>query len=234
MRIINANTTNQSIYIRVVDNPAGTPEISLTSLTPTLAFYYLRDQDELVEIPLVDLTAIDDSHVDGGFIHVLEGLYRLDLPDAALESGVNGVLITGYCAFMLVLPELITLEEPPIGPSGIGISAKIGSIIKSDLVYDIVQGEDRTISIFAEGSPTFANISPTAITVVFEDSDGTQVTIANSDITRILEDSKYQVIRFLLEATDSDDLDPGYITIEVSFDDEKAQIKNAVRIVEGL
>lgn len=71
----------------------GAPVIDLTAALVN-AFYY-RLRDVLTPVPLLDIGVTDD-HAPGGFVAVnafAPGLYRLDLPDAALASGVPDVVV---------------------------------------------------------------------------------------------------------------------------------------------
>jgi hypothetical protein len=55
------------------------------------------------------LAGLDSAHSDGGFLHVGNGYYRLDLPDAACASGVVGVLVHGTVTGMVVIGCYIQL-----------------------------------------------------------------------------------------------------------------------------
>lgn len=120
------------------------------------------------------------------------------------------------------------------GGGGLGLIAYVGSVSKKAKVYDIVQGEQRAVTILVEAESNFADTTPTSISVVIEDDAGNLVTKNNASITRVLEDSKFQVIRFTLSTADTESLSSGYAKVEISFDNEKALVKNAIRIVEGL
>jgi hypothetical protein len=82
-------STSQSIelYLGVV---------GLTSSTSGLAAYYNRTRTASVSIPLVART-IAQAWTSGGFAEVdatnMPGVYRLDLPDAALAAGASDVTI---------------------------------------------------------------------------------------------------------------------------------------------
>ena len=70
----------------------------LTSSTSGLAAYFNRTRTAAVQItPLVALTDMTDGWVSGGFKEVnastMPGVYRLDLPNAALAAGADDVTI---------------------------------------------------------------------------------------------------------------------------------------------
>lgn len=59
---------------------------------------YWRQGGIRVDIPAVTLVAVNSAHADGGFKEVdstnMPGLYRFDLPDAAIATGADWVVIT--------------------------------------------------------------------------------------------------------------------------------------------
>ena len=69
----------------------------LTASTAGLSAYYNRTRSNRVPITLVNLTYMTDSWVSGGFKEVdaatMPGIYRLDLPDAAVAVGADDVTV---------------------------------------------------------------------------------------------------------------------------------------------
>jgi hypothetical protein len=61
----------------------------------------------------VTLAALTTAHADGGFLHIGNVYYRLDLPDAACASGVSGVLVHGTVTGMVVIGCYINLTPVP-------------------------------------------------------------------------------------------------------------------------
>ena len=61
---------------------------------------YWRQGGTRTEITPATLAAVDSAHSDGGFKEVdatnMPGMYRLDLPDAAVASGADWVIITVF------------------------------------------------------------------------------------------------------------------------------------------
>lgn len=84
------DSTSQSIYMML-----GSTNVSYN--TSGLTAYYTRDNSEPVAITLVSQTA-NGSWTSGGFAEVSSssapGLYRLDIPNAALISGVGKVMVS--------------------------------------------------------------------------------------------------------------------------------------------
>jgi hypothetical protein len=72
----------------------------VTGLTASeLAAAYWRPLNAAATtVTLSDLAGADSSHTDGGVVEVdatnMPGLYRVDLPDAAIASGENFVIVT--------------------------------------------------------------------------------------------------------------------------------------------
>lgn len=108
-RSILKGATDQSVYIRIVDSADGTPETGVTSATAGLDLEYVRNRAAAADLTESDLAAVDSAHSDGGIKHVGNGVYRVDLPDAACATGVDGVLVTGTATDMVVIPARIQL-----------------------------------------------------------------------------------------------------------------------------
>lgn len=102
-RPVVAGTTDVSVIIRIVDSTDGTPETGVVFNTSGIDIRYRRDGATDTAITEVTLTALNDAHSDGGFLHIGNGYYRVDLPDAACASGVNGVLVHGTVTGMVVI-----------------------------------------------------------------------------------------------------------------------------------
>lgn len=113
MRQIKKDSTNISVEIYIVDDTDGTPETGVVFDTAGIDLNYRRDSAAVVSITEIDLTtpALTDAHEDGGFLHVSNGRYRLDVPDAAVATGVSQVTIGGTVTGMVVLPITIQLVD---------------------------------------------------------------------------------------------------------------------------
>jgi len=86
-------------------------------LAADFSLSYRRDGAS-VTITLSDLTALTDSHTDGGIKEVGNGEYRLDVPDAAFAAGASKVTIGGTVAGGVVLGYPISLDTS--GTTGTG------------------------------------------------------------------------------------------------------------------
>lgn len=75
---------------------------------------YWRQGGLRVAITVSDLAAVDSAYSSGGWKEVdstnMPGIYRFDLPDAAIATGVDWVLITIKVAAVYVYAERIPLQ----------------------------------------------------------------------------------------------------------------------------
>jgi hypothetical protein len=111
MRPILKGSTDQSTIVRIVDSSDGTPETGVTAGSPGPEFWYRREGGLRVPFTAASLGAVNSSHSDGGLIHIADGYYRLDLPDAAWATGADGVMIGGANTSMVVIGTYHQLVE---------------------------------------------------------------------------------------------------------------------------
>jgi len=97
---IKPGSTSVSVDIFIADSSVttGAGKTGLAYNTASLTAYYKRNGNTAsVAITLATLAAITTAWSTGGFIEVdatnMPGLYRLDIPDAALTTGVKSVVI---------------------------------------------------------------------------------------------------------------------------------------------
>jgi hypothetical protein len=109
MYTILAGSTDVSVVIRIIDSTDGTPETGVVFNTSGIDLEYRREGAASTDITEATLAALTTAHTDGGFLHIGNGYYRLDLPDAAVASGASGVLIHGTVTGMVVLGCYIQL-----------------------------------------------------------------------------------------------------------------------------
>lgn len=111
MRQIQKDSSNISVDVYIVDSGDGTPETGVVYNTSGIDLWYRRDFAESTDITETTLGALTDSHTDGGFLHINNGVYRLDVPDAAFADGANHVTIGGTVTGMIVIPQTIQLVD---------------------------------------------------------------------------------------------------------------------------
>lgn len=112
IKTIAAGATDQSVTIRIVDSTDGTPETGVVFNTSGIDLKYWRHgANAVTDITEVTQT-VNGAHTDGGFVAVGFGVYRLDLPDAAVASGVTSVEIIGTVTGMVVIGGTVELSPP--------------------------------------------------------------------------------------------------------------------------
>jgi hypothetical protein len=100
-----------SVEIRIIDAVDGTPETGVTSATAGLALAFRRQLGVNTTFAAASLATLTTAHTDGGFLHIGNGYYRVDLPDAACDIGSKGVLIHGTVPGMVIIGEYIQLRS---------------------------------------------------------------------------------------------------------------------------
>src|SRR5687768_6061560 len=90
-----AGSTDVSVVLFIFDPATRNADTSVVFNTSGLDLRYRREGAAATTITEVTLAALTTAHTDGGFLHIGNGYYRLDLPDAAVASGVAGVMVYG-------------------------------------------------------------------------------------------------------------------------------------------
>lgn len=111
MRQVKKSSTDQSVVIRIVDSGDGTPETGVEHNTSGIDLWYRREGATKTSITEAALSALNDAHSDGGIEHIGDGYYRLDLPDAAVATGANGVMVGGTVTGMVVIGCYVHLTD---------------------------------------------------------------------------------------------------------------------------
>lgn len=121
MQVI-GGSTNVSVVLRIVDSSDGTPETGVVFNTSGIDLWYRRELAFSVDITEADLATpdLEDVHLDGGFLHINDGYYRLDVPDAAFAAGVDGVQIGGTVTGMVVFGPYVQIDT--WGVAGVGLT----------------------------------------------------------------------------------------------------------------
>jgi hypothetical protein len=92
-----AYSTSKSFFIRIVSS-VGAPQTGLAFDTSGLLATYARTREEVVAMTLATLADQDTAWTSLGFIEVdatkMPGVYRIDVPDAALVGGADQVEVT--------------------------------------------------------------------------------------------------------------------------------------------
>lgn len=155
MREILKGSTDQSVVIRIVDSTDGTPETGVVYNTSGIDLWYRREGAVKTSITEATLSALNDAHTDGGFLHIGDGYYRLDLPDAAVASGADGVAVGGTVTGMVVIGCYIPLVAfNPQSATSLGLSyltgdsyARLGAPVGASISADVAGVKTQTAAI---------------------------------------------------------------------------------------
>lgn len=179
MQIIKGST-DVTVYFHLRSTSDGTSKTGLTYNSPGAIASYMRSRGVRTAISLVTLGGPDSAHSDGGFIEVdgtnAKGLYRLDIPDAAVASGVDEVII--HIGFTGVFEESLSLELVEEPASGAG--ALSCTWTQKDTDENPIDNVQVWLSTDAGGSNVIA---------------GTLLTNAQGQVTFMLDASTYYVWR---------------------------------------
>lgn len=99
---------------------------------------------------------------------------------------------------------------------------------------DIIQGEQKVITLISEDSSGFPSAEPTSIEVKLQDSARHVLTKSNGDIERLLEDEHIQVVRFTLTPTDTALLEPGFIKLQIAYDLVRSLLELPIKVHASL
>jgi hypothetical protein len=166
MYTILAGSTDVSVVIRIIDSTDGTPETGVVFNTSGIDLEYRREGAASTDITEATLAALTTAHTDGGFLHIGNGYYRLDLPDAAVASGATGVLIHGTVTGMVVIGCYIQLVAyNPFDSVRLGLTALPNAAAGANggLPTGNASGQVAVASL-ANSSITAASIASDAIT----------------------------------------------------------------------
>jgi len=132
MRQIKKGSTSQSVVIRIVDSADGTPETGVVFNTSGIDLWYRRETAAKVSVTEATLAALTTAWTDGGFLHIGDGYYRLDVADAAFAAGagINGVMIGGTVTGMVVIGAYVPLVDfDPYDTVRMGLTALPNAVV---------------------------------------------------------------------------------------------------------
>lgn len=109
--IVTKGATDRSVTVSIIDSTDGTPETGVVYNTSGIDLWYRREGAAKTSITEASLSALTDAHTDGGFLHVGDDVYRLDLPDAAFATGANYVDVGGTVTDMIVIGGRVRLVD---------------------------------------------------------------------------------------------------------------------------
>ena len=200
-------TTSYSAYVFIQDTSVTTGS-GLTGLvynTAGLTAYYIRPGGSAVSISLVTQTPTG-AFSSGGFVAVdgtnLPGLYRLDVPNAAIASGVNSaiIMLKGAANMAPVLMEVELTAYNPYDAVRLGLTGVNAGYQGGYVWVDTVTGVAGTTSYVNGTADNPSNSLTNAYTLLTNlnmDSlylrAGSAVTLAASSSTMLFDGEGYTV-----------------------------------------
>lgn len=183
-RVIAKDATDQSVTL-VILTESGTPKTDVVHNTASLVLWYRREGGAKVTITPAALATpkVDDPHLDGGFIHIGDGVYRLDLPDAAVASGADYVTIGGSVPDGVILSTEVQLVTVDLQAANLPANV---TQWKGTAPADLTDTDKVQVSVqhMLDGVITSAKIANNAITADKIASNAiTEAKIASSAIT---------------------------------------------------
>lgn len=125
--IVKKDSTNRSVTLRIIDSTDGTPETGVVWNTAGIDLWYRREGAAKVAVTEATLAALTTAHADGGFLHISDGEYRFDLPDAAFATGAQHVDVGGTVTGMVVIGGRVRLVDyDPENAADLGLTNLTG------------------------------------------------------------------------------------------------------------
>lgn len=139
-----AGSTSQSVEVLALDYE-GRPVATLTHASDGLSLNYHRPGSAAVAITPAALGSPSASWTAGGFVHVANGIYRVDVPDAAFAAGVNRVTVTGAATGVVFVPLRVALVAfDPQSATNLGLSQLGGLAVGVNV--DTIKGEAVSVT----------------------------------------------------------------------------------------
>jgi hypothetical protein len=108
-RQIKKGSTDISVILRAIDSTSGAPKTDFAYNTAGIDLWYRRNGGAVASITEATLAAVDSAHADGGVIHIGNGYFRLDSPDAAFATGANSVFFGGTATGVIIIGTEVQL-----------------------------------------------------------------------------------------------------------------------------
>jgi hypothetical protein len=134
--IVKKGSTDRSVIVRIIDSADGTPETGVLYNTAGIDLWYRREGAAKTSITEATLAALTTAHADGGFLHVSDGTYRLDLPDAAFATGANYVDVGGTVSGMVVIGGRVRLTDVDFEVA-IATSTDLATAVRTELTTEL-------------------------------------------------------------------------------------------------
>lgn len=134
---IKKGQTSKSVVIFIQDSSVttGAGKTGLVFNSAGLVAYYVRNRGTATAITLATLTNPDSAYSSGGFKEIdatnMPGVYRFDIPDAALATGVDDVVIMLKGATNMA-PVAIEIQLVTYDPNSAGLEGQLADSVPAD------------------------------------------------------------------------------------------------------
>lgn len=160
--------TDVSVTFKVLDSTDGTPETGYDFETTGVDFWYRRGATGAVTTFTAVTQTVTGAHVDGGLVHVQDGVGRLDLEDLAVGSGVDYIEYGGTFTDMIVIGGVIELE----GASAGAVRTFTEATFITDTVVNASGNDGTTVDLQDFLDAQAANNSTAGELWLWQDADG--------------------------------------------------------------
>lgn len=151
MQPVTPSSTDVTVTFRVLDSTTFLPYEGLSSATPGLALWYRKGATAaLVGLTESTLAATTTAHTDGGLIHIDDGVYRLDLVDAAVPTAEHEVTTYGGTATGYVILGGAIVGKPVEVVSGSLVAASVTGAVGSVAAGGITAASIATGAVDAD------------------------------------------------------------------------------------
>jgi len=114
MRAVQPGSTSVRIYMQAITVADGTNATGIAFNTSGIEMWYAREGGAKTTITPVILAALTTGYTSGGLLHVSDGVFRLDVPNAAFAVGANTVVIGGKATGIVITPVEVQLKYDPV------------------------------------------------------------------------------------------------------------------------
>ena len=152
---VQQNATDQSVEVRATTLADGTPATTVTHSTSGLTVRYRKNNGALTAVSPAPQT-VAGAHTDGGFVHVADGDYRIDLPDAAVDTlGQTKVYVGGVTGVRFTVATLDVVAYSPTADNTTALANAVLTAAESDpIAANVKQMNNATVT----GNGTSGNL----------------------------------------------------------------------------
>lgn len=211
--------TDKSVYVRGFTISTGEIYTGGAYNTSGITAKYRRAGANAEATITLATQTVSGAHSDGGFVHVSGGVYRLDLPDAAIASGSDFVDIWVYGITDVVFTTAhidILGGDPRAATVDANVTSISGDSIAADTLELFAEALDQTTGQLDSGSLAAGTISAASIA-----ADAITAAKVAADVTTEIQSG-------LALSTQVDALEAAVIAIEADTQDIQSRLPAAL------